>query len=737
MSEKLIRTTCNSHCGGACPMVLHVEDGVITRIESEGEIKSCLRGRAYRQRVYAPDRLKHPLRRVGDRGKGEFERITWDAALDIVASELTRVRETYGPSAVLYFYSSGDIVWLNGPGLMENLLARTGGYSGTWGCASCEGAAFASRMSYGTRAGSNSRDDLANSRLILLWGWDPAVSISYGTTSLSLIKSKEAGARIIAIDPRYTDSAAAFAQQWIPIRPGTDAAMLVAMAHVMIRGGLHDQAYLDRHTSGFDRFRQYVMGEEDGTPKTPAWAEVITGVPAGTITSLAVEFATLKPAALMDGYAPGRTACGEQFHRAAIALAAMTGNIGIHGGQAPGEGTLGSWGAPLAIGPRVYERLNGGDNPVDREAPHRKDAFWYRKLGKPVYYYGGPSSSRVNRHDVADAISKGRAGGYPADYKLLYIVNCNYVNQYANTNKIIRALQNLEFIVVQEQFMTATARYADIVLPTNTFMERDDLTLGGIGMYYGSMSRAIDAQGEARSQFQIAAALAAKLGVPDFSAKTEEEWLKEVIGEIRDAPDYDEFRRRGGSKAALTQPFVCFEKQINDPANNPFPTPSGKIELYSQEIADLGDPVLPPVPKYVPAWEGRDDPLFRKYPLQLVTTHARRRALAQFDNIPWLRELYPQTIAISGLDARARGIAHGNMVRVYNERGEMAIRAEVTERIMPGVVDIQQGAWYSPDENGVDTGGCANVLTRDGRASPAGAFPSNTTLVQVEKLARR
>ncbi|MFC1961722.1 molybdopterin dinucleotide binding domain-containing protein, partial [Chloroflexota bacterium] len=178
--------------------------------------------------------------------------------------------------------------------------------------------------------------------------------------------------------------------------------------------------------------------------------------------------------------------------------------------------------------------------------------------------------------------------------------------------------------------------------------------------------------------------------------------------------------------------FVAFQRQIEDPKVNPFPTPSGKIEIYCQRIADKADPLLPPIPKYIETWESRNDPLAQKYPLQLITSHIWRRAHSQYDNLPWLRELEPQSMMINPVDARKRGIENGGMAKVYNDRGVTILPATVTERIMPGVVDIPEGAWYDPDENGIDRGGNPNVLTRDDH-SPCGAFPSNTTLVQVTK----
>ena len=735
-TERLAVSICRSHCGGACLLKVHVKGGVITKIETddgqEPQYRACAKGRAQRQRVYAPDRLIYPMKRVGQRGSGEFERISWDEALDTVASKIKRVRETYGPSAILYIFSQADMGWLHNARLVDRLLIRAGGYSGIWGTASNEGQWFASMATYGIAGTDSTRDSLLNSRLIIMWGWNPVYSKGYGEPCLYLIKAREAGARIIYVDPRYTDSAAAFADQWIPIIPNTDAAVLIAMAYVIITENLHDQSFLDKHTIGFDKFKDYVLGKEDGVPKSPVWAGNITGVPAATIVSLAREYATNRPAALIGGIAPGRTAYGEQFHRVIMTLAAITGNIGIRGGSA-GLGPVVGELSRVTIDPRVGDRMKGGSNPVDLAAPPRKDSVFSQKRPGGGITVAGPSSARVNRFHAADAILKGRRGGYPADYKMLYIVNCNYVNQYANTNKMIQALKALEFIVVQEQFMTATAKFADIILPTNTFLERNDMTTGGLGPFYGYMNKAIDSLGESKSHLEIATELAARLGISDYNDKTEDEWLREIVEECEDIPDYDTFKKEGIHKVRLAKPFIAFEEQVKGPVNNPFPTPSGKIEIYSQQLADMNNPLIPPVPKYIEAWESRSDPLAEKYPLQLITTHIKRRAHSQFDNIPWLRELYPQAISINSADAHVRGIKDGDMVRVFNDRGQMIIPAKVTERIMPGVVDLPQGAWYDPDENGIDRGGCANILTKD-VISPGGAFCSNTALVGVEKV---
>lgn len=723
-AEQVIPTICASHCGGSCLLKVHVKNGVITRIETdngaEPQLRACLRGRAYRQRVYAPDRLKYPMKRVGARGEGRFERISWDEALDTVASEIRRVKDTYGPSAILYWVSGGDQGVLHDSWRrMSRLFCLLGGFTRPWGLHSYEGAIFAELATYGNAWVTDTRDNLLKSRLIILWGWDPANTIADTNTMWYLIQAKEAGVKIVSIDPRYTDTAAILTEEWIPIRPGTDAAMLIAMANVIVEENLQDQAFLDKYTVGFEKFKDYVLGKEDGIAKTPNWAESITGVPASVIARLAREYATLKPAALMAGIAPGRTAYGEQYHRAAITLAAMTGNIGVPGGSAAGK----AWSIMNLL--RVGSGLRIPPNPVDAETPPPKDKLPNRSTG---YVYG---HGTVNIFRLTDAILKGKAGGYPADYKLIYLSNSNIVNQWPNSNKVAEALKKLEFVVVEEQFITATAKFADILLPTCTFLERNEVVTGAYPLFYGYRRKIIEPLYESKSPLQIANELAARLGLENYNDKSEEELLTQIL-QNSDIPDLDSFKKQGIFKVALPKPYIALSKEIENPESHPFPTPSGKIEIYSQLVANMKNPKIPPIPKYIETWESLNDPLARKYPLQLITTHFKRRAHSQFENIPWLRELEPHTIKINPVDAQTRGIKDGDLVMVFNDRGKMVIPAKVTERIMPGVVDIPQGAWYNPDENGIDRGGCANVLTKD-EPSPGGALPSNTALVEVVK----
>ncbi|MFC2002014.1 molybdopterin-dependent oxidoreductase, partial [Chloroflexota bacterium] len=463
--EQVIRSACAHHCGGSCVWKVHIKDGVITRLEPDDaddesvgpQLRGCLRGHALRQQVYAPDRLIYPMKRIGARGEGKFERISWDEALDTTASELIRIKKTYGNASILCGRGSGNVTVVQGGRFApDRMLNMFGGFTGTWASPSWEAATFASSVQYGTVHVGNSRDDLLNSRLIIMWGVHPQSTIHNTNTMWYLARAREQGAKIIAIDPRYTSSIAPTAEQWIPIIPSTDAAMAIAMAYVIIKENLHDQAFLDRYTIGFDKFKEYVMGTTDGIPKTPQWAEKQTGVPAATIEQVARDYATIKPGALLSGIAPGRTAYGEQFHRVTMTLAAMTGNIGIHGGEAAGR----SLGDQYAFNPYPFKLGAGiqiGENPVDKGALPRHTML--RNYDSPRYF------THIHKNKLADAILKGKAGGYHADFKAYVVYNSNPVNQMPTSRKWHQALQKLEFMVDLEQFITATARYADILLP--------------------------------------------------------------------------------------------------------------------------------------------------------------------------------------------------------------------------------------------------------------------------------
>ena len=301
------------------------------------------------------------------------------------------------------------------------------------------------------------------------------------------------------------------------------------MAYVIVSEGLHDQAYCDRHVLGFDEahlpegapagasYKSYLLGESDGVPKTPEWAAALCGMSAETIRRLAIEFATTKPAALQCGYAPGRTAFGEQFHRAAYALAAITGNVGIVGGN--------SGVSNGATGRAGIKSLPPGTNPI---------------------------KSKVSTPLLADLLARGKSGGYPADIKVIYSAGGDLFNQCPNANKMAASLDGVELIVVQDHFLTPTARHADIVLPATTFWERNDVHTpwAGAGHYAIFMKQAIQPMYECRNDMDIFADLAARVGINDYLEKTEMEWLRELTSDVGRGFRYVRRKGRGALRAA-------------------------------------------------------------------------------------------------------------------------------------------------------------------------------------------
>lgn len=746
-STRVIRTGCPSHnCGGRCLLKITVSEGRIVRIESDDrpgdaveapQLRACIRGRAYRQRQYHKDRLLHPLKRTGKRGEGSFERVGWDEALDEFASRLKQVKEKFGNEALFLPYGTGSYNQTNGRQVAERLLNLFGGSLGHYNNYSWAAMARATPTVYGTNVTGNGRQDWLNARYILMWGWNPSETRDGTNTELYLRMARDKGARLVCVDPRMTMSAVALADEWVPIRPGTDVAMMSAMAHVLIEDDLVDREFVDRCSVGFDgrhmppgaegeeSYSDYILGTRDKVPKTPAWAEKITGVPRGTVERIAREYGTRKPGVLYQGYGMQRRAYGEQVVRAGCVLAALTGNVGIPGGWAGGMGYQAPDGGP------VWTVFPAGTNPV--------------KAAIPTFLW---TEAVVRAAELGPEQGLRGAERLRANIKLIYSVASNVlVNQHANINrtaKILRDESLVEFIVVQDNFLTPSARFADLVLPACTQFET-----WGVedGWKYGDevllMPKVVEPPGETKSDYAIAAALAARLGLEEAytEGRSEREWTEWCLDALRKArypalPGLSEFyaSNSGVHLAPVTSPAVALADFRRDPAKHPLATPSGRIEIYSTRLRELDMPdEVPPIPKYIQEWESPFGPEAGECPLQLIGHHALSRVHSTMHGVEWLEEAFPQRVFINPMDAGTRGLRTGDLVKVFNSRGETRLPCRVTRRVMPGVVAIPQGAWWMPDDNGIDLGGSVNVLTSERWTPLAFGNAQHTTMVEVEK----
>lgn len=746
-ADKVIRVGCPSHnCGGKCLLKVTVRDGVIVRIEgddragddvSDPQLRPCIRGRGYRRRQYHPGRLKYPMRRIGKRGEGSFERISWEAAFDRMAQELTRVREKYGNSALYVPYGTGSYSNLNGRQTAQRLMNLFGGSLGfynsySWACIS-----KATPYVYGTSQTGNQRQDWLNARYILMWGWNPA-EMRDGTNSEYFIKkARERGARTVCIDPRMTLSAVSLADEWVPIRPGTDAAMMSAMAWVMITEELYDREFVRRCCIGFDSgsmppgaeseesYRDYILGVRDRVPKTPGWAEAISGVPRETITRLAREYATTRPGILYQGYGMQRRAFGEQPVRAGCVLAALTGNVGISGGWAGGLALQAPDGGPL------WNVFPSGPNPVRARIPC---FLWSEAVLRGREMTAEEGLQGVDRLE--------------SNIKLIYAVASNaLINQHANINRSAAILANedlVEFIAVQDNFLTSTARFADLLLPACTQFETWGLE---DGWKYGDevilMPQIVDPPFDTKSDYRICAGIADRLGFgPEYTeGRSERDWVAWAWDRYRetrfpDLPDFEEFvaSNRGVYSTPITRPAVAFSDFRKDPEGHPLPTPSGKIEIFSKRLFDMRKPEeIPALPKYIQEWESPFGPEAARYPLQAVGPHYMPRVHSTLANADWLREAFPQRVFLNPVDAERRGLNDGDPVEVYNQRGRMILPCRITRRILPGVISIPQGAWWQPDKEGIDRGGSVNVLTSERWTPLAFGNAQHTIMVEVQK----
>lgn len=739
-APRTVKSTGINNCGGNCKLETVVQEGCVLCLssaepdpEDELTIRACPRGRGYRHTFLTSRRLRYPMKRRGERGEGKFQRITWAEAAKEVADKMKETLLLHGPASRYVIYGTGTCTVTRGDHCIKRLLNLQGGFLAHYNSYSSACTNYITPYVLGDLRSTGHVSDVLHSKLIIMWGHNTAETIIGAFRNYYLMKAKEEGVKIIVIDPRQSETAVSMADTWIPIRPGGDAALANAMAYVIYQKGLQNQAFMDKFCIGFDEehmpegipagesYHSYLFGLKDGIEKTPAWAEKICGVPAGTIEELAVEYASIKPACILPGLGLQRTSGGENAIRATIALCALTGNVGVPGGGASGSVTPQGHEEP----PEIYKP----ENPFKGMIPV---FLWSKAIDSP--------QTMTPREDGLKNMDK-----MPTGIKLLFNMSSNVlINQHSNINDTKRILSDTskcEMIVLSDLFMTPSARWADLVLPAPSLFENATIpNVWANDDYILYCDKATEPLFGSLFEYDWIKETARHLGLyEEFTQGNEDSdgWARTCYEDLRtretELPDWEIFKRKGGYMYKNNECIVPFRDNVEK--GIPFNTPSGKIEIFSKRLYELDNPEeIGGVPIHFKTVEGPEDPLMEKYPLQMVGYHTKRRCHSIHDQNPLMEELDPPAIWIHPLDANERSIRDGELVEVFNDRGVVRIPARVTDRILRGVCAMSQGGWYTPDENGVDTRGSINVLTFTHKPTPvAKGNPQHSNLVDIRK----
>ena len=677
-------------CPYRCGLSVQVRDGVIEKVRP-GDFPdpvdrgACSKGLATPKMTYHPDRLRFPVKRAGGRGEGKWQRISWDEALNDIATRLQDIAQKYGSKSIAWSGLAASDLASAGYSRLASLTK--GSWIGWMGLGDSAGPC-GDLATFGWTMGSMHLDRLDNPKLSIVWGLNPAETDFHRMKRLT--EERKDGCKLVVIDPRFT-STASHADEYIPIRPGTDGALALAMIHAIVESGLQDERFIIENTVGpllvrddsgrFLRESDLVQGGNEkrfmvmdgnsgqaqpsdipgvnpqltgkylvsGTGCQPAYqlladmvkeytperASEITDVPADIIKRLAVDYATEKPATIHRGWGLQRSFYGDLIWRAISALAAITGNMN----------------------------------------PRRPSTFvmnW-----RPLFMPEGPYNV-IPVMLLYDAITKEK----PLAIKAIWFAGHNFANQLPNMNRIVNELfNNLELMVVSDLFMTATARYADYVLPVTSFYECMDLHITNARHTYLSLQqKVIEPLHESKSDFQIATGLGQRMGLGEYFTKTEEQCIEEVLASGHPT-------MKGITVEGLKEGPVA-AKPLDRPPE--FRTPTGRVEFYVERLKQFGQEL----PVYIEPIESTRTEAAKSYPLTLLSTHTRHRSHSTLANVPDM--LIPDRepkLEINPVDAQPRYISDGDVVSVFNQRGMVKLRAKLSQHIKPGVVNISQGWW--------------------------------------------
>ena len=792
---------CAIDCPGRCPLELHLRDGELARVSANKAAPACHRGLSMRAWANSPDRLMWPLRRVGPRGSAQFERVTWDEALDEIADQLARIRREHGSESIYLAYTTGQSCTTADP--FERLMNCFGGFLDHYNNYSNPQINAMVRSMYGPDAlypGGSELNTAADARLVLMFGASPAETGTgratwHGAWDRVVGQVGERGGRIVMVDPRRNGSIPqrkGSDQQtvsWLPINPGTDGALAAALLHELaFTHNALDWDFLHERCIGFtdgtlpERWRglglsvmDYLRGTGyDRVAKTPAWAAAITGTPADDIRELASQLATARPAFIMQGWGPQRRSNGEMTSGMIMMLAAALGQVGL-----PGTNN----GMNVAWGGGFLTRISAGKNLIPFRIPAYRfldaiengEALGAREgvRGLPEASCGdAEGSSFATEAELKQAFHSGRATDFvqhqdsaahlPCSIKAIICHGGNCLtNQHGDVNRAHRVLGDptkCKFILNVDVEFTDSARYADIVLPDLFRMEQESaMDADAWGRRIAVGTGELGARFERRGAWNTCVELAKRWGIEDAftEGRTEGEWIRHLYEGDRERstglPTFDQLLEEGLAwRADRTEPFVALADWRSNPVAHPLDTPSGKIELFSEQLTAAAEALrgtpdegaITPIPTYVPEWgpaefavgqaasdeaqapsagpraDGQESEMgtepTRDQPLRVFGFHSVARIHSSWGNVPAVSRRVPQVISINPADADARGIATGDLVEASNRFGTLRLPAHVTDDVIAGTIVMPQGAWWQAESDvaePIDVGGCINTLT--------------------------
>jgi anaerobic selenocysteine-containing dehydrogenase len=699
MAKTVVHAACPHDCPDACGVLVTVEDGRATRIQGDPSHPVtrgflCAKVTNYLNRVYSPDRVLYPMRRVAPKGKGtgnasDFVRITWDEALTEIAGRFKQISAEFGPEAILPYSYAGNMGILGFAGMSHRFFYRLGASQlNRTICSTAGGDALVTVIG---RRLATEPEQFAKSKYIIAW----AANIHGTNVHLwpFVEEARRNGAKLVVIDP-YKTRTARCADWYLPINPGTDVALALAMMNVIINEDLYDHEYVSKYTLGFEQLKERVQ------EYPPERVAPLCGISEEDIRTLAREYATTQPAAIRLNYGVQRSQNGGMAVRAIAMLPCITGSWQHVGG-----------GLQLSTSAAF---------PLDRRGVELPELMMKSPLGRPAR--------------VLNMVELGKVLNTVSDppVKAVFVYNSNPVVVAPNHNDVVRGLLRPDlFTAVHEQFFTDTANYADILLPATTFFEHKDL-LAAYGHYYVQVSnQAITPLGECKSNTDLFRDLALKMGFTDECfQESVDQMIERALSASNGSLDpngwlaginRERLEREGHARLNFGEgPFLPF-------AEGGFPTPSGKAELYSETLAAQG---LDPIAGFVPPTESRHTENARKFPLELLARKADNFLNSSFCNIAAVQKMeHPDLLEISSADAEPRNIREGDWVRVFNGRGEVRLRAHVNGSVQPGVVAARLNwARLSPDGKSI------NALTSE-TLTDIGAGPTfYSCLVEVEPL---